>query len=108
MRSILSLLLAGISLPAMGDTYTGVVSDVKHFHNGGIAVDLDGHWPSEKMALFVPPADAAAVGALPSEGAKGDGTRDDRPISRQAGDQDPPGFPVALVDLGSDRVPDVV
>jgi hypothetical protein len=23
----------------------GVVSDVKHFHNGGVALDLDGAYP---------------------------------------------------------------
>jgi hypothetical protein len=64
------ILLLAITLPGLADTYTGVVSNVKHFHNGGVAVDLDGHWPHEKMALYVPPADAATVGALPTEGAK--------------------------------------
>jgi hypothetical protein len=58
-----------LSIPVFADTYTGVVSDVKHFHNGGVAVDLDGHYPNQKMALYVPPANAATVGALPSEGA---------------------------------------
>jgi hypothetical protein len=24
---------------------------VKHFHNGGVAVDLDGHWPKQKMTF---------------------------------------------------------
>jgi hypothetical protein len=43
---------------------------VKHFHNGGVAVDLNGHWPHEKMALYVPPADSASIGSLPAEGDK--------------------------------------
>lgn len=70
MRFVVGVLLISMSLPALADTYTGVVSGVKHFKGGGIAVDLDGHWPHERMALYVPPADAAAVGALPAEGNK--------------------------------------
>jgi hypothetical protein len=68
MKTLLFLVIVGLSLPALADTYTGVVSDVKHFHNGGAAVDLDGHYPNQKMALYVPPDKAAAIGALPSEG----------------------------------------
>jgi hypothetical protein len=44
-------MLRGISIKAalffvaasslLADTYTGVVSGGKHFHNGGVAVDLD-------------------------------------------------------------------
>jgi hypothetical protein len=64
------VLWTSITIPALADSYTGVVSDVKYFHNGGVAVDLDGHWPNEKMVLYVPPADATTVGALPVEGAK--------------------------------------
>lgn len=71
MKTILLFSIATMfCLPAAADTYTGVVSDVKHFHNGGIAVDLDGHWPHEKMALYLPSTDAATVGALPVEGDK--------------------------------------
>jgi hypothetical protein len=28
-----------------------------------VAIDLDGHYPHQKMALYVPSADAAVVGA---------------------------------------------
>ena len=70
MKIKLCILLVAMSVPALADTSTGVVSDVKHFHNGGVAVDLDGRWPPEKMALYVPPADAASIGALPAEGDK--------------------------------------
>jgi hypothetical protein len=71
MKSIITVaIVAALSLPAIADTYTGVVSDVKHFKNGGVAVDLDGHYPREKMALYVPPAAATGIGALPTEGTK--------------------------------------
>ncbi len=71
MKPILTLVLAAVlSVPVMADTYTGVVSDVKHFRNGGLAVDLDGHYPAEKMALYVPPSAAAGIGALPTKGNK--------------------------------------
>ena len=50
------------------DTYTGVVSGGKHFHNGGVAVDLDGRYPNEKMTLYVPPGDEASIGKLPPIG----------------------------------------
>jgi len=76
MKSILIILLAGMSVPALADTYTGVVEGTKHFRNGGIVVDLDGKYPNEKMQLYVPPADANAVGPLPSEGAKVTATGD--------------------------------
>jgi len=59
-----------MSVPAIADTYTGVVSQVKHFHNGGIAVDMDGRWPDQAMTFYIAPADVDAVGALPPEGAK--------------------------------------
>jgi hypothetical protein len=62
-----SLLLAS---PCLADTYTGIVSDTKRFHNGGIAVDLDGRYPNEKMALYVPPADSATIGTIPPVGAR--------------------------------------
>jgi hypothetical protein len=62
--------IVALSLPALGDTYTGTVSDVKHFRNGGVAVDLDGHYPEQKMTYYIPPDAAAKVGALPAEGAK--------------------------------------
>jgi len=70
MKFAVSVLLISLNLPALADTYTGMVSGVKHFHNGGIAVDLDGNWPHEKMALYIPPADVATVGALPAAGNK--------------------------------------
>jgi hypothetical protein len=55
---------------AAADTYTGIVSDVKHFARGGAAVDLDGHYPDQKMTLYVSARAEAAVGALPLEGAR--------------------------------------
>jgi hypothetical protein len=58
------------ALPAFADTYTGVVSGVKHFAKGGVAVDMDGKYPDQKMTLYVSPKDEATVGALPAEGAK--------------------------------------
>jgi hypothetical protein len=70
MKLMVGVLWVSMTGYSLADTYTGMVSDVKHFHNGGVAVDLDGHWPHEKMALYIPPRDAAAVGALPAEGAK--------------------------------------
>lgn len=71
MKTIFAIAMVGaLPLPALADTYTGIVSDVKHFHNGGVAVDLDGHYPHEKMALYVPSSDASAVGKLPTEGSK--------------------------------------
>ena len=70
MKFSFCFLLVGMSVSTLADTFTGVVSDVKHFHNGGVAVDLDGHWPHEKMALYLPPADAASIGSLPAEGDK--------------------------------------
>jgi len=59
-----------VTLPALADTYTGTVSGVKHFASGGVAVDLDGKYPDQKMTLYVSPKDEATVGALPPEGAK--------------------------------------
>jgi hypothetical protein len=70
MKTITAILFLVLALPVVADTYTGVVADVKHFHNGGVAVDLDGHWPNEKMALYLPPTEAAAVGKLPNVGDK--------------------------------------
>ncbi len=64
------VLTVSFATAARADTYSGVFSDVKHFHDGGVAVDLDGRWPDQKMTFYVPPADVAAVGALPPEGAK--------------------------------------
>jgi hypothetical protein len=51
MKSLFLAYLLTASVPALADSYTGVVSDVKHFHNGGVAVDLDGHWPKQKMTF---------------------------------------------------------
>jgi hypothetical protein len=55
---------------AVADTYTGIVSGVKHFARGGVAVDLDGHYPDQKMTLYVSARAETAVGALPPKGAK--------------------------------------
>jgi hypothetical protein len=62
------LLLLFAASPLFADTYTGIVSGGKHFHNGGVAVDLDGRYPNEKMTLYVPPEDEEAVGKLPPIG----------------------------------------
>jgi DNA/RNA endonuclease YhcR with UshA esterase domain len=70
MKFISIMLLAVTIVPTIADTYTGVVTGVKHFHNGGVVVDLDDKYPNEKMQLYVQPADVSVVGALPSEGAK--------------------------------------
>ena len=70
MKFLVGIFLVGMTASTLADTYTGVVSAVKHFHNGGVAVDLDGRYPHEKIALYVPPADASSVGALPAEGNK--------------------------------------
>ena len=50
--------------------YTGTVFGVKHFAHGGVVVDMDGAYPSQKMTLYVSAADEATVGALPPVGAK--------------------------------------
>ena len=79
MKTILRLAVVsfvGLFSAAYADTYTGVVSDTKTFHNGGEVVDLDGHYPNQKMSFFVPPEDAAKVGPLPPEGAKVTATGD--------------------------------
>jgi hypothetical protein len=55
---------------AAANTYTGIVTGVKHFASGGVAVDLDGHYPDQKMTLYVSARIEAAVGTLPPEGAK--------------------------------------
>ena len=70
MKALIASIVLLSSVSALADTYTGVVSGVKHFSGGAVAVDLDGKYPHEKMALYVPAADATTVGALPSEGAK--------------------------------------
>ena len=71
MRTVLcAVVLFCITAPAFANTYTGVVSGVKHFAKGGVAVDMDGKYPEEKMTLYVCPKDEATVGALPPEGAK--------------------------------------
>jgi hypothetical protein len=62
--------LAFATLPALADKYTGVVSAVKHFAGGGVAVDLDGKYPDQKMTLYVSSKDETNVGKLPSEGTK--------------------------------------
>ncbi len=76
MKSLIFSALLLSAIPALADTYTGVVSGVKHFSAGAVAVDLDGKYPHEKMALYIPAADVAAVGALPTEGAKVTATGD--------------------------------
>lgn len=68
MICILATLL--FSIPAFADTYTGVVSGLKHYPQGGVAVFLDGRYPRQKMMLYVPSEYRAAVGPLPSRDAK--------------------------------------
>jgi exonuclease VII large subunit len=70
---LVSCLIAAFALTvasAAADTYTGIVSGVKHFARGGVAVDLDGHYPDQKMTLYVSARAEVAVGTLPAEGAK--------------------------------------
>lgn len=62
------LFLCLIPTSVIADTYTGTVSGVKHFIQGGIAVNLDGAYPHQKMTLYVPENATARVGALPSFG----------------------------------------
>jgi len=70
MKLILALIALLISITmASADTYTGVVSGVKHFASGGAAVDLDGKYPEQKMTLYVSARDEATVGKLPTDGA---------------------------------------
>ena len=76
MKSLVLSVLLLSAIPALANTYTGVVSGVKHFGGGAVAVDLDGKYPHEKMALYIPAADVAAVGALPTEGTKVTATGD--------------------------------
>jgi len=71
MKLLLSFLVAFlICTPALADTYTGIVSGVKHFSKGGVAVNLDGDYPNQKMVLYVPKNSEATVAALPPVGAK--------------------------------------
>ena len=67
--ALISALLLVTCLSIFADTYTGVVSGGEHFHNGGVAVDLDGTYPNEKMTLYLPPEAEAKVGQLPPIGA---------------------------------------
>ena len=66
---LIALALALAPLSALADTYFGVVSGVKHFASGGVAVDLDGKYPDQKMTLYVSARDEATVGKLPTDGA---------------------------------------
>ena len=63
------VVLVSFSSVALGDTYTGVVSDVKQFHSGGTAVDLDGAYPNQKMVLYVA-ANQTRVTKMPAIGDK--------------------------------------
>ncbi len=54
----IALALAFAALPALADTYTGVVSGVKRFASGGVSVDIDGLYPAPKMTLYVSLEDA--------------------------------------------------
>jgi DNA/RNA endonuclease YhcR with UshA esterase domain len=71
MKSLLLsvVVLVSLSSVALADTYTGVVSEVKQFHSGGTAVDLDGAYPNQKMALYVP-ANETRVTKMPAVGDK--------------------------------------
>lgn len=48
--------------------YSGVVSDVKQFPAGGVAVDMDGVYPNQKMTLYLASKDVIALGVLPKVG----------------------------------------
>jgi hypothetical protein len=50
MKSILVILLADMNLPALADTYTGVVAGTKHFRNEGVVVDLDAKYPTRRCS----------------------------------------------------------
>jgi hypothetical protein len=63
------LVLVSISSTVLADTYTGVVSEVKQFHSGGTAVDMDGAYPNQKMVLYVP-AGETKVTKMPVVGDK--------------------------------------
>ena len=67
MKLFIALLLLILPASTFGDSYTGIVSEIKHFHDGGIAIDLDGKYPREKMILYVPSEDVSAIGAMPPE-----------------------------------------
>jgi DNA/RNA endonuclease YhcR with UshA esterase domain len=71
MKSFLFTLLVLVSLSSLtlADTYTGVVSEVKQFHSGGTAVDMDGAYPNQKMVLYVSAADTK-VTKMPAVGDK--------------------------------------
>jgi DNA/RNA endonuclease YhcR with UshA esterase domain len=47
------VIMVSFSCLALADTYTGIVSEVKQFHSGGTAVDMDGTYPNQKMVLYV-------------------------------------------------------
>ena len=68
---IIAVILAvfSLGLPALADTYTGVVSEVKHFAKGGVAVDMDGEYPNQKMVLYVPKNSEGSI-TLPPVGVK--------------------------------------
>ncbi len=57
-------------MASVADTYTGVVFGEKNFHSGGVAVDLDGRYPNQKMTLYIAPGLETAIGKLPPIGAK--------------------------------------
>ena len=48
--------------------YTGTVSNVHTFKDGGIAINLDGKWPHSKMTLYIAPKNVAQFTALPAKG----------------------------------------
>lgn len=71
MKSLLLsvVVLVSFSSLALADTYTGLVSEVKQFHSGGTAVDMDGTYPNQKMVLYVP-AGESKVTKMPAVGDK--------------------------------------
>jgi hypothetical protein len=71
MKFIYFVLVSALAaLPAPAATYTGVVSFVRHYSNGGVEVDLDGKFPDQKMTLYIPQGEEEEVGMLPQEGDK--------------------------------------
>jgi len=70
MKTYLLFLLFTLTLIGCGRAdYTGTVFGVKHFTRGGVAVDMDGAYPNQKMTLYVSASDEARVGRLPPVGA---------------------------------------
>jgi hypothetical protein len=65
MKAIIFLFVTLLFMvPAFADTYTGVTSGIKHFPKRGIAVDMDGRYPNQKMTLYMQSKNEADVVAV--------------------------------------------